>query len=177
MRRDASAAHPSARGSELHDDGTAGDDSKKITPINVAERTWAERLRVPKRFLLAFERAATIVRALQLAILFAPCVLTAPVLLYGPWGGEWSAKAWYALLRMTLEAGGAAFIKWGQWASTRYDVFPAQLCKELELLQCGAPEHSWRRTKEILERAYGDCLLYTSPSPRDATLSRMPSSA
>ena len=24
---------------------------------------------------------------------------------------------------------------------------------------------------------YGDCLLYTSPSPRDATLSRMPSSA
>mgnify|MGYP003315215967 CR=1 FL=1 len=27
-----------------------------------------------------------------------------------------------------------------------------------------------------LEQA-GDCLLYTSPSPRDATLSRMPSSA
>ena len=25
--------------------------------------------------------------------------------------------------------------------------------------------------------AYGSCLLYTSPSPRDATLSRMPSSA
>ncbi|ACO67936.1 predicted protein, partial [Micromonas commoda] len=65
----------------------------------------------------------------------------------------------YALLRMTLEAGGAAFIKWGQWASTRYDVFPAQLCKELELLQCGAPEHSWRRTKEILERAYGETQL------------------
>ena len=29
---------------------------------------------------------------------------------------------------------------------------------------------------EINEQ-YGDCLLYTSPSPRDATLSRMPSSA
>ena len=26
-------------------------------------------------------------------------------------------------------------------------------------------------------RTYNDCLLYTSPSPRDATLSRMPSSA
>ena len=25
--------------------------------------------------------------------------------------------------------------------------------------------------------SYSDCLLYTSPSPRDATLSRMPSSA
>ena len=28
-----------------------------------------------------------------------------------------------------------------------------------------------------LHGTYGDCLLYTSPSPRDATLSRMPSSA
>ena len=27
------------------------------------------------------------------------------------------------------------------------------------------------------DRLFGDCLLYTSPSPRDATLSRMPSSA
>ena len=29
----------------------------------------------------------------------------------------------------------------------------------------------------MLVAVYGDCLLYTSPSPRDATLSRMPSSA
>ena len=29
---------------------------------------------------------------------------------------------------------------------------------------------------EVIE-AFGTCLLYTSPSPRDATLSRMPSSA
>ena len=37
-------------------------------------------------------------------------------------------------------------------------------------------------TKQTLARAfslplYRDCLLYTSPSPRDSTLSRMPSSA
>ena len=31
--------------------------------------------------------------------------------------------------------------------------------------------------EEILEKTFEDCLLYTSPSPRDATLSRMPSSA
>ena len=30
---------------------------------------------------------------------------------------------------------------------------------------------------DILKEQYGVCLLYTSPSPRDATLSRMPSSA
>ena len=38
----------------------------------------------------------------------------------------------------------------------------------------GQPER-----KEYMESQfdYWDCLLYTSPSPRDATLSRMPSSA
>ena len=30
---------------------------------------------------------------------------------------------------------------------------------------------------DFLSTAYNICLLYTSPSPRDATLSRMPSSA
>ena len=34
------------------------------------------------------------------------------------------------------------------------------------------------KTKDILMHGYMNvCLLYTSPSPRDATLSRMPSSA
>ena len=31
--------------------------------------------------------------------------------------------------------------------------------------------------KNLVAALTGDCLLYTSPSPRDATLSRMPSSA
>ena len=31
--------------------------------------------------------------------------------------------------------------------------------------------------KQYMGRSYITCLLYTSPSPRDATLSRMPSSA
>ena len=30
---------------------------------------------------------------------------------------------------------------------------------------------------KVLNRTVNSCLLYTSPSPRDATLSRMPSSA
>ena len=32
-------------------------------------------------------------------------------------------------------------------------------------------------TEVVMITAYGDCLLYTSPSPRDRTRSRMPSSA
>ena len=35
---------------------------------------------------------------------------------------------------------------------------------------------SWQETL-VITSSESDCLLYTSPSPRDATLSRMPSSA
>ena len=37
------------------------------------------------------------------------------------------------------------------------------------------PAHDWKITDNDVSMM--DCLLYTSPSPRDATLSRMPSSA
>jgi hypothetical protein len=83
---------------EIDDENTAG---KMIVPVNAAEVTWAERLRVPKRFALAFEKAATIVRAVQLAVLFAPCVLTAPVLLYGPWG-DWATRLWYVFFNSCM---------------------------------------------------------------------------
>ena len=46
--------------------------------------------------------------------------------------------------------------------------------RHLELLENGPKSlsQSW-----ILQALYNDCLLYTSPSPRDGLLSRMPSSA
>ena len=44
----------------------------------------------------------------------------------------------------------------------------------------GYPNGNWEAMIGQLESIYNsmvNCLLYTSPSPRDATLSRMPSSA
>ena len=38
-------------------------------------------------------------------------------------------------------------------------------------------EERTKRDEEELEQLKKDCLLYTSPSPRDGLLSRMPSSA
>ena len=52
------------------------------------------------------------------------------------------------------------------------------------LVQVGWPAHRWPEEPELtlaVSRAHwegiGDCLLYTSPSPRDLSTSRMPSSA
>ena len=47
---------------------------------------------------------------------------------------------------------------------------------ELELHLVDADVRPAPRNEALIEQS-GDCLLYTSPSPRDATLSRMPSSA
>ena len=44
--------------------------------------------------------------------------------------------------------------------------------KENEYVHRGMAQRSFKREWQLT-----DCLLYTSPSPRDATLSRMPSSA
>ena len=53
------------------------------------------------------------------------------------------------------------------------------LIKTNEILDDAAAEEKLKtiRTQIIDEGDFGACLLYTSPSPRDATLSRMPSSA
>ena len=43
-------------------------------------------------------------------------------------------------------------------------------------VQCSELDHQYNRRTEV-KVLNNTCLLYTSPSPRDATLSRMPSSA
>ncbi|GAB4831086.1 hypothetical protein Ancab_005096 [Ancistrocladus abbreviatus] len=64
-------------------------------------------------------------------------------------------KLWLQAVHRTLEKAGPAFIKWGQWAATRPDLFPRDLCAELAKLHTKAPEHSFAYTKRTIERAFG----------------------
>jgi hypothetical protein len=89
--------------------------------------------------------SATIPRAMHLGILYLPLLsLSVPTLaltlLEGKysivamtmgWAGDMLRSTWLLVLRMTLERSGAAFIKWGQWAATRPDIFPRQMCEAL----------------------------------------------
>lgn len=59
-------------------------------------------------------------RGVYLAALFAPLLLSSPLVF--SWGV--GRHQWLLLLRWTLEQAGPAFIKWGQWGSTRPDLFP-----------------------------------------------------
>ncbi|EFN54091.1 hypothetical protein CHLNCDRAFT_136214 [Chlorella variabilis] len=105
------------------------------TPVAESEEQLCEQPAEEGGSLSALQRArraaASLLRLACLLALFAPVVLTAP--LVGDFLGISRAR-WLRLLRWTLERAGPAFIKWGQWAATRHDLFPPDFCSELELL-------------------------------------------
>lgn len=53
--------------------------------------------------------------------------------------GSMYPSAASATCRDVLEAAGPAFIKWGQWAATRHDLFPPDFCAILEHLHTQVP--------------------------------------
>lgn len=91
-------------------------------------------------------------RAIYLTVLFAPSIMMAP---FADSFGPQFRKLWLQVVLRTLEKAGPAFIKWGQWAATRPDLFPRDLCGKLAELHTKAPEHSFAYTKKTIERAFG----------------------
>ena len=73
---------------------------------------------------------------------------------------------------------------WNEWIAQRFDIegrptfvdlYDDNLNRDIE--PGGASGDLYYYLMRDLIEQYRNCLLYTSPSPRDATLSRMPSSA
>lgn len=105
------------------------------------------------------------VRALVLLLKFGPLLLLAPLaLLSSRWAGRWLD----ALLWVT-ETSGPTFIKLGQWASTRRDVFSPEFCDRFSRLHVKVRPHSWSHTKQCLQRAFGEgwrrVLVFDSKEP------------
>ncbi|CAA2984705.1 probable serine threonine- kinase abkC isoform X1 [Olea europaea subsp. europaea] len=98
-----------------------------------------------------FEGFFLLLRVLFLSFLFTPSIVMAP---FADSFGPRFRKLWLQVVHQTLERAGPAFIKWGQWAATRPDLFPRDLCTELSKLHTKAPEHSFAYTKKTIERAF-----------------------
>ncbi|KAL6856078.1 hypothetical protein ACP4OV_018880 [Aristida adscensionis] len=99
-----------------------------------------------------WEGITLLIRAVHLTLLFFPATALAP------FADSFSVafrKRWLRLVRRTLEMAGPAFIKWGQWAATRPDLFPSDLCVELAKLHSAAPEHGFAFSKAAIEKAFG----------------------
>ncbi|KAL1301829.1 hypothetical protein AAFC00_006014 [Neodothiora populina] len=106
------------------------------------------------------EPVATGLRFLHLVIIFVPVIVTIPVIWVGKRdekkdGERWGTIWWYGFLVSSMERAGAAFIKLGQWAASRTDIFPTELCAIMSCLHSNAPAHSMRVTKQTIERAFG----------------------
>jgi hypothetical protein len=89
-------------------------------------------------------------RAMKLSFHFAPVLSTAGLAFVS---SKFRSKVWYKWVAHCLAHSGAAFIKWGQWAATRSDMFPLPLCDALSNLQNDAPSHSWEFTQSQVEES------------------------
>lgn len=103
----------------------------------------------------------TIARFLELTAIFVPVLLSAPICWIGSKDrrtGEdvrSGAKLWFRYLRWSAEHAGASFIKLGQWAASRTDIFSKEMCEELSHLHSNAKAHSFKKTKRILSDSFG----------------------
>lgn len=66
-----------------------------------------------------------------------------------------SKRAWWRLLLFACEHSGPTFIKLGQWASTRRDLFDEEFCLIFSKLHNQTQKHSWYWTKQKLRKAFG----------------------
>lgn len=97
-------------------------------------------------------RLALLRRGLYLLYLFSAAILTAFLALISE---RFRSPYWYRMITCAISRAGAAFIKWGQWASARPDIFPEELCVTLAMLHSYAPKHSFAFTKQAIEEAFG----------------------
>ena len=97
-------------------------------------------------------RLSVVRRAAYLWVIFTPLLTTAVPALYLE---AFRVHAWYPLACWTLARGGAAWIKWAQWASTRPDILPERLCYQLAKLQTAAPAHSLSHSRREVEHTFG----------------------
>ncbi|OTA94892.1 hypothetical protein M434DRAFT_70446 [Hypoxylon sp. CO27-5] len=106
-----------------------------------------------------WEPLCTGFRFVELVFIFIPVILAVPAIWIGPRqptrDNERSGTLWwYHFLVRTMEAAGPAFIKLGQWAASRTDIFPNEMCDIMSKLHSNAPAHSLEDTMRIVEKAF-----------------------
>ena len=89
-----------------------------------------------------------IFRTIQMTIYLTPLLVTAPLAIQF----QKCQKPWLELLVWTIQACGPVYVKLGQWASTRRDLFHPLICNYLSKLQRDANIHPWDHTNSILEK-------------------------
>ncbi|CAG8795486.1 14271_t:CDS:2, partial [Gigaspora margarita] len=98
-------------------------------------------------------------RFTYLLILFLPLIIGSPIIFFGsrlPENGNERAGTilWYRMLVHQMESAGPTFIKLAQWAASRTDIFPVEMCSQLSKLHSSVGPHPFNDTKRIIEKAF-----------------------
>ncbi|CAH2447860.1 UbiB family protein [Komagataella phaffii CBS 7435] len=133
--------------------------NRKVRAQQMKRFGWLTKL---KFFLVDYvwEPLVTVGRLIELTILFSPILLLRPIVWFGHRRHDRSneksgAILWYKYIKFSAELAGPSFIKLGQWAASRTDIFPEELCNELGKLHANARPHPLHQTKRILEKTFG----------------------
>ena len=157
-----------AIGSQVYDDGKTGEEhmlesSRQEIDAEVPKFvSGSHRVRYAIYYFVdtyVWEPIATGFRFLHLVFIFVPVIATVPIIFLGQRQEERNNERsgtlwWYQFLVHSMERSGAAFIKLGQWAASRTDMFPTEMCAVMSSLHSNAPAHSLRTTKHTIEHAF-----------------------
>lgn len=121
-------------------------------------RAW-RTIAIPFRIWI-FEPIATGFRFLHLVFIFVPVMVSVPMIFFGTRDPEhdnerYGSLLWYRFLVYQMESAGPTFIKLGQWAASRTDIFPDEMCDMMSKLHSNVTAHSLRKTKAIIRKAFG----------------------
>jgi len=83
-----------------------------------------------------------LVRGFQLLFYFFPAILVTPLIFI-----PYVKQLWWRLVKFGMEHAGGCWIKLGQWASTRPDIFDSVAIGHFEKLCSDCPYHSQYYTK------------------------------
>jgi len=99
-----------------------------------------------------------ITRGIEITIRLCPLIVMTPTaMLVSRCFREstWVSDISWGYTLHTLQCLGPAFVKLGQWAATRRDLFPVHVCIRLSELQDTARVHDWKYTHQSLCEAFG----------------------
>ena len=104
--------------------------------------------------LTLFQQLKLLIRFVYLSFLFSPAAV-----LYGASyltaNNELANLAW-RYVYFVIQMAGPAFIKLGQWASTRRDLFSEDFCRALSKLHTRCNPHSWTDTDRMMCESFGE---------------------
>ena len=109
---------------------------------------------------LSLDKELTFSQKLKLSLrLMYLCLLSSPALLlhtlFYLTGSSYIEKLEVRYILFVLQMAGPAFIKLGQWASTRRDLFSENFCTTLSCLHTRCDPHSWSGTTKLLAESFG----------------------